>query len=73
MTLSLSIATIAWFSKNFTLWSYEKSVSVNLSPYCGFIVDAKIRASDKDLPVQTESEVCDCNHQKDGGEWKSLF
>ena len=23
MTLSLSIATIAWFSKNFTLWSYD--------------------------------------------------
>ena len=39
----------------------------------GYIVDAKIRASDKDLPVQTESEVCDCNHQKNGGEWKSLF
>ena len=25
----------------------------NLSPYCGFIVDAKIRASDKDLPVHS--------------------
>ena len=23
MTLSLSIATIAWFSKNFTLWTYD--------------------------------------------------
>ena len=31
----------------------------NLSSYCG-LVDAKIRASDKDLPLQMAREMCHC-------------
>ena len=44
MTLSLSIATIAWFSKNFTLWSYDYDT---FQPKIGQCDSAHIFAKEK--------------------------
>ena len=45
MTLSLSIATIAWFSKNFTLWSYDYDTFQPKIGQCANVSDVNFNGS----------------------------